>query len=66
MYNGCIMELIWILIGFFALVTMVFIVIAIFLPEWVGITGQKALEIQKHQNSEQLQEKAEAADKSEA
>lgn len=44
------MEIIWILIGFFALVTMIFIVIAIFLPEWVGITGKKALEIQKHQH----------------
>lgn len=30
---------------------MVFIVIAIFLPEWVGITGKKALEIQKHQHA---------------
>lgn len=53
MYNGCIMELIWILIGFFALCTMVFIVIAIFLPEWVGITGKKALEIQKHQQNDE-------------
>lgn len=51
MYNGYIMELIWILIGFFALCTMLFIVIAIFLPEWVGITGKKALEIQKHQHA---------------
>lgn len=57
MYNGHIMELIWILIGFFALCTMVFIVIAIFLPEWVGITGKKALEIQKHQHSEPSEEK---------
>ncbi|WP_409479821.1 hypothetical protein [Pseudobdellovibrio sp. HCB154] len=47
------MELIWILIGFFALCTMVFIVIAIFLPEWVGITGKKALEIQKHQQTDE-------------
>lgn len=51
MYNCRYMEIIWILIGFFALVTMVFIVIAIFLPEWVGITGKKALEIQKHQHN---------------
>lgn len=52
MYNGYIMEIIWILIGFFALFTMIFIVIAIFFPEWVGITGKKALEIQKHQHSD--------------
>lgn len=45
------MDIIWILIGFFALITLIFIVIAIFLPEWVGITGKKALEIQKHQHS---------------
>lgn len=52
------MEIIWILIGFFALVTMVFIVIAIFLPEWVGITGKKALEIQKHQHNEPSENKS--------
>lgn len=46
------MEIIWILIGFFALFTMIFIVIAIFFPEWVGITGKKALEIQKHQHTD--------------
>ena len=47
------MEIIWILIGFFALCTMAFIAIAIFLPEWVGITGKKALEIQKHQQTDE-------------
>lgn len=60
------MDIIWILIGFFALVTLVFIVIALFLPEWVGITGKKALEIQKHQHTETPQEsdkKSEATDK---
>ena len=46
------MDIIWVLIGFFALITLVFVVIAIFLPEWVGITGKRALEIQKHQHSE--------------
>lgn len=49
MYDNLIMEIIWILIGFFALCTMLFIVIAIFYPEWVGITGKKAREIQEHQ-----------------
>ena len=51
MYNVDIMEIIWILIGFFALCTLLFVVIAIYFPEWVGITGKKALEIQKHQHS---------------
>jgi hypothetical protein len=51
-----IMEIIWILIGFFALVTMLFVVFAIYLPEWVGITGKKALEIQKHQHNIQNNE----------
>ena len=55
------MEIIWILIGFFALVTMIFIVIAIFLPEWVGITGKKALEIQKHQQNKPSEDQPQTA-----
>lgn len=35
--------------GFFAFITIAFIALAFFLPEWVGITGKKALEIEKHQ-----------------
>ncbi len=50
------MEVIWILIGFFALFTMVFVVIAIYFPEWVGITGKRALEIQKHQHTDEAKE----------
>ncbi|MNL33923.1 hypothetical protein D3C87_1558590 [compost metagenome] len=30
---------------FFIIVTMVFIAIAVFLPEWLGITGKKAKQI---------------------
>lgn len=37
----------WIMFAFFVFVTFVFIVFAVFFPEWVGITGKKALEIQK-------------------
>lgn len=37
---------------FFILVTLVFIIIGVFFPEWVGITGKKAHEIQKHQQEE--------------
>ena len=59
MYNGAIMEVIWILIGFFALFTMVFVVIAIYFPEWVGITGKRALEIQKHQHTDEKAKESE-------
>lgn len=45
------MEMIWLLGGFFAFVTIAFIALAYFLPEWVGITGKKALEVEKHQKS---------------
>lgn len=30
---------------FFILVTMIFVAVAIFLPEWLGITGKKAQQI---------------------
>lgn len=36
------MEIAWIMGGFFAFVTIVFIAIAFFFPEWVGITGDQA------------------------
>ncbi|MFN7905823.1 MAG: hypothetical protein ACK5P5_11640 [Pseudobdellovibrionaceae bacterium] len=38
-----------ILVGFFIFVTISFIVIAVFFPEWVGITGKKALDIAREQ-----------------
>ena len=43
------MELSWILGGFFILVILVFIAIALLLPEWVGITGHRARLIMKEQ-----------------
>lgn len=46
------MDLIWIMFSFFILVTAIFVVIGLFFPEWVGITGQKAHEIQRHQQEE--------------
>jgi len=46
------MSIGWIMGGFFAFVTFVFIAIAFFLPEWVGITGHKAKEIMKEQQGE--------------
>lgn len=44
---------------FFILVTAIFIVIGVFFPEWVGITGKKAHEIQQHQQEEKPEVKTE-------
>lgn len=41
------MEIGWLLFGFFLFVTMIFIAVAFFLPEWVGITGKKAQQLMK-------------------
>ena len=46
------MDMIWVMFGFFILVTIIFIVLAVAFPEWFGITGKKALEIQEHQRSD--------------
>lgn len=46
------MEIGWIMAGFFAFCTMVFIAVAFFLPEWVGITGKKAQEVIRDQQEE--------------
>lgn len=46
------MELIWIMLGFFLFITIIFVVVAVAFPEWFGITGKKALEIQKHQQED--------------
>ena len=44
---------------FFIFVTMIFVAIAVFLPEWLGITGKKAKQIIADQQaqSEQLEKK---------
>ncbi|MNL47495.1 hypothetical protein D3C87_1702870 [compost metagenome] len=44
---------------FFIIVTMIFVAIAVFLPEWLGITGKKARQIMKDQedNEEPTDEK---------
>ena len=47
------MDLMWIMFSFFIFVMMVFVVIALMFPEWVGITGKKALDIQKHQTGDE-------------
>ena len=43
------MDLIWLMFGFFVFITIVLVIIGIFFPEWIGITGNKAKEIQRHQ-----------------
>lgn len=37
---------------FFVLFTMAYIAMALFLPEWVGITGKKAKEVMKEQQGD--------------
>jgi hypothetical protein len=46
------MEIVWILTGFFIFVTLVFIAIAFFFPEWVGIQGKVAEEFERQQRGE--------------
>lgn len=41
---------------FFIIITAIFIAVAFFLPEWLGITGAKAKEvIQSHQSDSETQ-----------
>lgn len=46
------MDLIWIMLGFFVFITIVFVVLALAFPEWFGITGKKALDIQKQHSGD--------------
>lgn len=39
---------------FFVVVTMIFIAIALLLPEWMGITGKRALKIIEEQQDTSL------------
>tara|TARA_B110001454_G_scaffold219202_1_gene251943 strand:+ start:21024 stop:21191 length:168 start_codon:yes stop_codon:yes gene_type:complete len=39
---------------FFIIITAIFVAVAVFLPEWLGITGKKAKEvIESHQTPEE-------------
>lgn len=52
------MEFAFAAIGFFIFVTMIFVAVAFFFPEWVGITGKKAKEYQEqHQEGSNTPEK---------
>ena len=46
------MEIGWIMGIFFVFVTIIFIGVAIFLPEWVGITGKQARAILEEHKEE--------------
>ncbi len=46
------MEMIWIMFAFFIFITILFVVLAVAFPEWFGITGKRALEIQRHQKGD--------------
>ncbi|MBC7419532.1 MAG: hypothetical protein H7328_02280 [Bdellovibrio sp.] len=52
------MDLMWVMLGFFLFVTIVFVVFAVAFPEWVGITGKKAKEIQKDQHEAEISAEA--------
>jgi hypothetical protein len=43
------MELTWILIFIFAFCTIVFLAVALFLPEWVGISRNDSSQEKSHQ-----------------
>ena len=51
------MEIIFILAGLFAFVTIVFMALAVFFPEWVGITGKVAKQHMKEQAGDEAPKK---------
>jgi hypothetical protein len=46
------MEIAWVMGIFFTFVTIIFITVAVLLPEWVGITGKKAQAIIREQQGD--------------
>lgn len=51
------MEIVISMAIFFVIVTVIFIAIAVFLPEWMGITGKKAKKIIEEQQEKPVSEK---------
>lgn len=47
------MEIFWILLLLFVVVTMVFVGLAVMFPEWVGITGSVAKQMEADQRGEE-------------
>lgn len=48
------MEILWVIGAFFVFCLFIFFAVAIFFPEWVGITGKKAKDIMAHQQGHNL------------
>lgn len=44
--------MLYILLGIFIFCLFLFMILAFFLPEWLGITGKKAKEIMAHQQGD--------------
>jgi hypothetical protein len=42
----------WLVIGFIVFLTLAYVVISLLFPEWVGMTGKKALDIQREQQGD--------------
>ncbi|MBC7372208.1 MAG: hypothetical protein H7326_11615, partial [Bdellovibrionaceae bacterium] len=49
------MELAIVMGVFFLVMTMIFVFIALFLPEWVGISGKKAKDIMREQTEGEIE-----------
>ncbi|MNL49903.1 hypothetical protein D3C87_1728740 [compost metagenome] len=49
---------------FFIFITMIFVAIAVFLPEWLGITGKKAKQIIADQQAHETKTEAKTEDTS--
>jgi len=43
----------WLVISLVVIFTIAYVVISLVFPEWVGMTGKKALEVQKHQRGDE-------------
>jgi lipopolysaccharide export LptBFGC system permease protein LptF len=46
------MDIVMAMAFFFIIVTMIFVAVAVFLPEWLGITGKRAKQIIAEQQAE--------------
>jgi hypothetical protein len=47
------MDFAWILGIFFIFTTVIFMILAFFLPEWIGLSGETAKKITAHQTDQQ-------------
>jgi hypothetical protein len=56
------MELVLSMSIFFVIITMIFVAVAVFLPEWMGITGKKAKKIIEDQQSAHSEQHSDSKD----